>query len=107
MTIIKRDPKKSSADLVVAIEKLIPLLRDQKEDDAVADLEKACELLARNAPGSAKHKEAVALVVEAFEGDHELAAYTHQRAGATDWTEFEELSLASNRVLSLVRRVRV
>ncbi len=107
MTIIKRDPKKSSADLVVAIEKLIPLLRDQKEDDAILDLQKACELLAKNLPGSPKHQEAVALVVDAFDGDHELSAYTLQRAGASDWTEVEELSLASNRVLSLVRRMRV
>jgi hypothetical protein len=106
MTIIKRDRKNSSADLVVAIEKLIPLLRDQNEDEAVEDLVKASELLTRNAPGSDKHREAVNIIVDAFEGDHELSAYTHQRAGANDWTEVEELSLASNRVISLARRMR-
>ncbi|MEY4631590.1 MAG: hypothetical protein RIQ81_1710 [Pseudomonadota bacterium] len=106
MTIIKRDRKNSSADLIVAIEKLIPLLRDQHEEEAIEDLQKAQEMLNRNAPGSDAHQEAVRLVVDAFEGDHELSAYTHQRAGATDWTEFEELSLASNRVLSLARRMR-
>ena len=106
MTIIKRDRKNSSADLVVAIEKLIPLLRDQHEDEAIADLEKARQLLTGHAPGSDTHQEAVRLVIDAFEGDHELSAYTHQRAGATDWTEVEELSLASNRVLSLARRMR-
>ncbi len=106
MTIIKRDRKNSSADLVVAIEKLIPLLRDQSEDDAIEDLVKASELLSRNAPGSDKHQQAINLIVEAFEGDHELSAYTHQRAGSSDWTEFEELSLASNRVISLARRMR-
>jgi hypothetical protein len=106
MTIIKRDRKNSSADLVVAIEKLIPLLRDQNEDDAITDLQRASQLLNDHSPGSSSHQEAIRMVIDAFEGDHELSAYTHQRAGATDWTEVEELSLASNRVLSLARRMR-
>lgn len=106
MTVIKRDRKNSSADLIVAIEKLIPLLQDQKEDDAISDLAKAQNLLRNAEPGSPDHNQAVSIIIDAFEGDHELAAYTHQRAGATDWTEFEELSLASSRVLSLARRMR-
>jgi len=106
MTIIKRDRKNSSADLVVAIEKLIPLLRDQHEDEAIEDLEKARALLTKNTPGSENHQQAIGIIVDAFEGDHELSAYTHQRAGSTDWTEFEELSLASSRVISLARRMR-
>jgi hypothetical protein len=106
MTVIKRDRKNSSSDLIVALDKLIPLLRDQKEDEAIADLAQARTLLQSSEPGSESHNKAVGIVLDAFEGDHELSAYTHQRAGATDWTEFEELSLASNRVLSLARRIR-
>ena len=105
MTVIKRDRKESSADLVVAIEKLIPMLEDQDEDDAVKDLREAGNQLRSAAPGSGDHKAAVSRIIDAFEGDHELIAYTYQRPNSTDWSEAEELSIASSRVLNLARRM--
>jgi len=105
MTVIKRDRKESSADLVVAIEKLAPLLENQGESDAVAELRTAGSNLKKAVPGSAEHKAAVTTIVDAFEGDHELIAYTFQRPNSTGWSEAEELSIASARVLNLARRM--
>ncbi|MCX6129013.1 MAG: hypothetical protein NTX25_08115 [Proteobacteria bacterium] len=104
MAIIKRNRSTSNNDLIVAIEKLCPLLERQKEFDAVNDLRKAVEQLRSAAENSKAQKEAVSLIVEAFEGEHELMAYTLQRE-TDQWTEVEELSQISSRVLSLARRL--
>lgn len=105
MTVIKRNRQSTSHDLIQALEKLCPLLADQSEDDAVADLNKAADML-RNSKGDAQvEKKAVRLIVDAFEGDHELNAYTLHRE-SKEWTEVEELANASSRVLSLARRMQ-
>ena len=106
MTVIKRSQKDSTADLISAIDQLIPLLRDQKELDAIGVLAAAAKALRGAKPQSPEHKKAVAEVVDAFEGDHELISYTFQRENGSQWTEVEELSQASARVLSLARRMQ-
>ena len=105
MTVIKRNRQSTSQDLIQALEKLCPLLSDQSEDDAVADLNKAGEMLKSAKGDSEKEKEAIDLIVEAFEGEHELNAYTLHRE-SREWTEVEELANASSRVLSLARRMK-
>ncbi len=104
MTIIKRNRVNTHLDLIAAIEKLCPLLEGQKEHDAVSDLKKAAEVLRRAVQNSQDWKDAIASIIDAFEGDHELMAYTHQR-DTDQWTEVEELSQVSSRVLSLARRL--
>lgn len=106
MTVIKRSRQDSTADLINAIEELIPYLKDQKEADAAASLAEAANALRKAKAGSDAHKSAVAQVIDAFEGEHELMAYTFQRDNAGQWTEIEELSQASARVLSLARRMQ-
>lgn len=107
MTVIKRSQTDSVKALIQAIDTLTPLLRNQKENDAADDLDQAAKNLAEASPGSSTLKESVAMIVDAFEGDHELIAYTFQReSSAGQWTEAEELSEASNRVLSLARRMQ-
>ncbi len=107
MTLIKRSQTDNAKALIQAIESLTPLLRDQKENDAADDLDSAAKALVGAAPGSSQLKETIALIIDAFEGDHELMPYTFQREGAKgEWTEAEELSEASNRVLSLARRMQ-
>ena len=107
MTVIKRTKANSSADLIKAIEELIPLLKDQKELDACEVLVGACDGLKKNELGSSGQKEAVAAVIDAFEGDHELNAYTFLREdSAGKWTEVEMLAHASSRVISLARRMQ-
>lgn len=104
MTIIKRNRVNTNKDLVAAIEKLCPLLESQKEHDAVKDLRAAAEKLNSAEEGSQQYKSAIESIIDAFEGDHELMAYTHQR-NTQEWTEIEELSHMSSRVLSLARRL--
>lgn len=106
MTVIKRSRQDSSSDLVSAIVELIPYLKDQKEADAAASLAEAAEALRTAKAGSEPHKAAIAQVIDAFEGEHELMAYTFQRDNGGQWTEIEELSQASSRVLSLARRMQ-
>lgn len=104
MTVIKRNRVTTTSDLVVAIEKLCPLLESQNEFDAVKDLRQAAEKLRSAAESSEAYKEAIHAIVDAFEGEHELMPYTLQR-DTDQWTEVEELSQVSSRVLSLARRL--
>lgn len=105
MTVIKRDRNSTNTDLIIAIEKLTGYLLKQDEDDAVNALNEATGLLRRHQPGTAEHRRAIDLIIDAFEGEHELMAYTFQR-DTKEWTEVEELSNASSRVISLARRMR-
>ncbi len=104
MTVIKRDRGTTKLDLISAIEKLCPLLLDQGEEDAVKDLKDAAAKLKKAPDASKEATDAVEKIVDAFEGDHELMAYTLTR-DTQEWTEAEELSQASSRVLSLARRM--
>jgi hypothetical protein len=106
MTIIKRERKDSAIDLVTAIEKLNPLLAEQGDHDAVLDLKKIAGDLKRSQVGTDGFKKAIDDLIDAFEGDHELVAYTHQRKNASDWTPAEELAIASCRVLNLAKRMK-
>jgi hypothetical protein len=105
MTVIKKNPSTTRDDLLKAISKLVDLLKTQSEDDAIDYLNEAAEQLKTAAVNSAESREAVKKIIDAFEGDHELMAYTHQREG-DQWSEAEELSQASSRVISLARRMR-
>jgi hypothetical protein len=104
--IIKRDRQTSSADLVAAIEILNPLLEEQEEDEAVAHLKKATATLKTAAIGSDGYKAAIEDVLDAFEGDFELSAYTHSRKDSKEWGVAEQLTVASCRVLNLARRMK-
>ena len=105
MTIIKRNRDDTTTDLIRAIERLCVLLKNQDDDEAIADLKAASEILCQKNTDPNSKKKAIALIIDAFEGDHELIAYTHQR-NTEHWTEVEELSQASSRVISLARRMQ-
>lgn len=107
MTVIRRKPQDSCSDLISAIDALVPLLKDQKEHEAAEVLAEAAKDLKDAKPNSGGQKEAIDKIIDAFEGDHELIAYTFQRENSSNqWTEVEELSQASARVLSLARRMQ-
>ena len=103
MSVIKRDRNSSKSDLTQSIYKLCYLLEGQKEFEAVEDLKKAAGLLSSNELGSDNFNQAIEIVIDAFEGEHELMAYTFQRE-TKQWTEVEELANQSSRVLTLARR---
>lgn len=106
MPVVRKKTKKSSAaDLKSAMLKLIYLLEGQKEHDAVADLRIAITDIDKYQPQSAEFQAALQLIIEAFEGEHELNAYTFRRENDEKWSEVEELYLASTNVLNVVRRL--
>lgn len=108
MVIIKKRNQKSSADeLIKALSQFILLLEDQNEEEAIKDLQKAMISLEANDLNSKEVLGALNLIQEAFEGEHELEAYTIPRKeGGEAWSEAEELYLASTSVLTLLRRIR-
>lgn len=102
MTVIKRARSTTHKDLIDTLARFLPLLEGQDEGEAVTELQACKDLLAT---GSADEQQgALKRVVDAFDGDLELIAYTFQREG-DQWTEVEELSHVSSRVLSLARRL--
>lgn len=107
MTVIKRNRQDSNADLIAALDELMPLLKSQKEDEAIEVLIASAEILKESKVGTPKQKEAIDKIIDAFEGDHELIAYTFQRDNPkNEWTLVEQLSQSSSRVLSLARRMQ-
>ena len=107
MTVMKRSKTDSSSDLLEALAELIPLLKDQKEFEAADDLESIRTMLRDLKPGSDDYKGTIAKLVDAFEGEHELMAYTFQREGSEGkWTAVEQLSFYSSRVISLAKRMQ-
>ena len=106
MTIRIRKPQNSMQELCIGLERFCTLLETQKEVEAVAHLR---EILAQLKQGVASplQDQAIEAIVEAFEGEHELAAYTlHKNKDPEVWTEADELYLASTGVWNLVRRLR-
>lgn len=102
MSVIKRARSTTLTDLIETLDRFLPLLEGQDEDEAVAELKACKELLESSGPE--QQQTALGRIVEAFDGDLELIAYTFQRDG-DQWTEVEELSHVSSRVLSLARRL--
>ena len=109
MNIRIRKPQNSMQELCTALERFCVLLETQKETAAVAQLHEILSQLKRIDTGadSTIQEQAIDAIVEAFEGEHELAAYTlHKTKDPNEWTEADALFLASTEVWNLVRRLR-
>lgn len=89
---------------MTAIQKLVPLLKNQGDDDAAEDLSDVATALTKTTTGTSAHKALIARIIDAFEGDHELIAYTLHKS-TSEWTEADALAQASSRVLNLARRI--
>ena len=105
MEIRKRKKGDTKRALITAVQKLNALLTDQKEEEAVECLTDAVQKLEKSEPGTEGFTKAIDLIVEAFEGEHELMAYTFHR-DVDEWTVAEELAQASSRVISLAKTFR-
>ena len=106
MTVIVRGKKDSLKELSNSLETFIPLIRSQGDTDAAIDLLKILDDLKKiTSVDSPDLRPTLKALVNTFEGEHELMAYTHQRKNAGDWTEADELSLVSLRVLNLTRQM--
>ena len=107
MAVIRRDRKSSSLELVGALRRLAPLLEEQGESDAATFLLGAATSLEKQKHGSTDFAATIGDVLAAFEGEEfELIAYTLKTSDERDWSKADELSVASNRVLALARRLK-
>lgn len=108
MAIVKKKNRMTSAqDLIQALQRFIELLVNQHEDDAVADLRSASQMIQENQPSSEEFGAGIKKILDAFDGEHELQAYTLRREKEeSQWTEAEELYLTSANVLNLARRLK-
>ena len=107
MTIRIRKPQNSMQELCASLERFCTLLQTQKEVAAVAQLREILGQLTQKELASVLQDEAIEAIVESFEGEHELAAYTlHKTKDPEAWTEADELFLVSTEVWNLVRRLR-
>lgn len=103
--VLKKDKNSSKNKLVSQLGKLIYLLEGQKEDEAAEDLRTAQHTVETHLPVSEEFQKALSDIKEAFDGEHELRAYTFATDKATEWSEADELYLASTSVLNLVSRL--
>ncbi len=105
MAIVRKRSKADSVkELQAAILEFSLLLKDEGEDPASVDLEKAGNMLISAAIDSPEFKKALAAIRDCFEGDHELIAYTMRKAKEGEWSSADLLFLASTKVTGILRR---
>ena len=106
VSVIKKDKKASASELVKAINRFVPLLRNQQEEEAADLLDETAQKLAKQEIGSAGFSQSIITVINSFEGDFELKEYTLRESNCRDWTDADELSVVSNRIYALARRLK-
>lgn len=106
MAFIRRDKKSSSLELVEAIRQLAPLLKNQDDHEAADFLLNSAALLEKQPLGSNEFTRTIVGIIDSFEGEFELMAYTLKESDPRSWSEADELAVASNRVLALARRLK-
>ncbi len=105
MAIVRKRSKSDSVkELQAAILEFTLLLKDEGEDAASADLEKAGNMLVQATIDSSDFKSALGAIRDCFEGDHELIAYTMRKAKDGEWSSADLLFLASTKVTGILRR---
>ena len=108
MTVIKKRSRKDGINqLVIKTKAFVECLKDQRDYEAAADLEIAVKDLERFDGDSLEAHAAIRLILEAFEGEHELVSYTYapkQSAGGV-WDERQELFLLATTVRQLVKHL--
>ena len=105
MAVVKKKSV-SSQELIEAIERFVPLLVGQKEDEAVQFMRDIIDQLREQEAEGQQFKDTVQKVIEAFDGELELIAYTLKSSDGQSWSDADELAVVSNRVLALARRLR-
>ena len=107
MTVIRKDPRTSANELIAAIEKFIPLLRRQgNEDEAVALLSELTQKMSTQEVGSDAFSESIRAIIDSFDGDCELKAYTLKESDRKSWSEADEMAVISSRIYALARRFK-
>ena len=92
--------------MVEAIKRFVPMLRNQGENEAAECLSRSAASLESYPLDSKRFAQTVGEILDSFEGEHELIAYTLKESNPHEWSEADELAVASNRVLALARRLK-
>ena len=103
MAVIKRQPGDSVKDLIDSIKSFAQLLVDQKETEAVAELERIAAGLASAQIESEDFKKLIKDTLDSFENEHELSAYLLNKP-SDEWNEASQLSQAGSRMKNLAKR---
>lgn len=107
MSVIRKDPRTSASELIVAIEKFIPLLRKQGNEDEAADLlRELAQKMTNQEVDSDAFSESIRAVIDSFEGDCDLKAYTLKESDRKSWSEADEMAVISSRIYALARRFK-
>jgi len=107
MSVIKKDLRTSANELIVALEKFVPLLRKQgNEDEAANLLHTLAQKMINQEVGSDAFAESIRAVIDSFEGDCDLKAYTLKESDRKSWSEADELAVISSRIYALARRFK-
>lgn len=102
---IKKTSGNHLSELLQAIPEFCSLLEGEKgEKEAIAELKSICiDLQATDADIQPQLNR----LFEAFDGDHELVAYTlYKSKGDGEWTRADHLLNLSSRVLNLANRLK-
>jgi hypothetical protein len=107
MNVIRKKSQASSiTKLIQKSTELIFLLEGQKEDEAISDLQIALDDLKKHTSKSSEYTAAIKLILECFEGEHDLLVYTQTKESQKEtWGEAEKLYLASSEVYTLAKRI--
>ena len=107
MAVVKKKKRSLSlSELQVSLTRLIELLELQDEVEAVADLQSALNTIEDVSSDSAAVDKALATILDAFTGVHELEAYTIRRGtDGQGWSAADDLYIASTTVWSLTKRL--
>ncbi|MDE3270341.1 MAG: hypothetical protein OYH77_08700 [Pseudomonadota bacterium] len=107
MSVIKKNPRTSANELVTAIERFIPLLRKQKgEEEAANLLASIAQKMVAQEVGSDEFSESIRAIIDSFDGDYELKAYTLKESDNKSWSEADEMAVISSRIYALARRFK-
>jgi len=107
MVVIRKKNTKSTLEkLITKSTQFIYLLEGQKEDEAISDLKIAINDLKKHESSTEVFKTAMELLIQCFEGEHDLLVYTQTKESQKDkWGDAEELYLASSEVYNLAKRI--
>ena len=105
--VVKKGSGENRGALIESLSEFCELLGSQKEEDAIKDLKIIKEKISNHEVGSDDFNTAILSLIDTFDGEHELIAYTLHKSkeDQSAWTIADQLASSSTRVLSLAKRM--
>ena len=107
MSVIKKSRQSTVEELMLAIERFLPMPERENEHEAVKSLTDAMQLLSKSTLGDDNFSRSIRSIIDSFEGDLELKVYTLKECDSSkSWTEADAMAVVSNRIYALARRLK-